>query len=271
MKKIFFSVICIFVAHIEHIHAKIVQSYAISDIRTYINPALKPEEVLIILDVDNTTATSINQLASTQWFIAMRTLKEQCGLSKEQAAHVLLPLYSLLVPHCPLQPVESTTAPLIKELQDNGYKVMSLTLRSSHNLKTCTINQLNDIGIDFTHNNLYAHDVTLNDKVLYTHGILFVHGGHKGKLLFQFLKQIRYMPKQIIFIDDKEYNVLDVEDTLVHCDIDHTGIWYRYCDAQVDSFELSLTQDDLQALCNRCPEINQAYQQWLRASHDVKA
>lgn len=276
MKKIFFSIACILtlIASIFILrtgwqrdsistHTSIVQSYAITDLHNYLNPALKPEDILIVFDIDNTIAESTNQLASAQWFTAMHKIKEQCGMTKIEAIKATLPLYSLLVEHCPLQPVEPTTVALIKELQDSGYKVMSLTVRSPEELKTCTVNQLAQIGIDFTRNAIYPKDIIFNHSVQYIQGILFVDGGNKGEWLLHILKHVGYMPKQIIFIDDKEYNHQAVEIALAQSGIEHTCVWYRYCDPKVDAFDLASTESALLDLCQQYPAIHAAYQKWL--------
>jgi hypothetical protein len=270
MKKIFFSITCILTLiaciltlKVTSIRTAIVQSYAITDVRKYLNPALKPADILIVFDIDNTIAESANQLASAQWFTAMHKIKELCGMTKIEAIKATLPLYSLLVEHCPLQPVESTTVALIKELQNTGYKVMSLTVRSPEELKTCTVNQLAQIDIDFTRNPIYPKNIIFNNNVQYIQGILFVDGGNKGEWLLHILNHIGYMPKQIIFIDDKEYNHHAVEDALGRKGIEHTCIWYRYCDAKVDTFDLAFTETALLDLCQRYPAIRTAYQKWL--------
>ena len=263
MKKIFFGIACMLTLNVTSIHTLIVQSYAINDVLTYLNPALKPEEILIVFDIDNTIAESANQLASTQWFTAMHKIKEQCGMTKMEAVKATLPLFSLVVEQCPLQPIEPTTVPLIKDLQDKRHKVISLTVRDPRALKTCTVNQLNNIGIDFTRNAIYQKDIIFNHSVQYIQGILFVDGGNKGEWLLHILKHVGYMPKQIIFIDDKEYNHHTVEGTLMQNGIDHTCIWYRYCDAKVDTFDLAFTEAALLNLCKEYPLIHTAYQEWL--------
>lgn len=262
MKKFFLSITCVLLFNITSIHTLIVQSYAITDVYTYINPALKAEDVLIVFDIDNTIAESANQLASTQWFTAMHKVKEQCGMTKMEAVHATLPLFSLVAEKCKLKPVESTTIALIKDLQNKNHKVIALTVRSPK-LKTCTINHLNAIDIDFTGNSIYQKDIFFDHNIQYIEGIFFVDGGNKGEWLLHLLKDIDYMPKQIIFIDDKEYNHHNVEGTLTQNGIDHTCIWYRYCDAKVNNFDLAMTQTALLDLCQQYPLIRDAYQRWL--------
>lgn len=262
MKKFFLSITYILLFNATSIHTLIVQSYAITDVYRYLNQTLKPEDILIVLDIDNTIAESTNQLASSQWFTAMHKIKEQYGMTLMEAVHATLPLFSLLAEKCTLQPVESTTVALIKDLQNKKHKVIALTVRAPK-LKTCTINHLNAIDIDFTRNPIYQKDIFFNHNIQYIQGILFIDGGNKGEWLLDILKQIDYMPKQIIFVDDKEYNHYNVEGTLTQNGIDHTCIWYRYCDAKVDSFDLAMTQTALLNLCQQYPLIRDAYQQWL--------
>jgi hypothetical protein len=55
----------------------------------------------------------------------MHKIKEQCGMTKMEAVHATLRLFSLLVEKCVLQPIEPTTVALIKDLQNKNHKVIS--------------------------------------------------------------------------------------------------------------------------------------------------
>ncbi len=262
MKKIFLSIISTLVFNIDSMHTPIVHSYAITDVLTYIDPTLKPEEILCVFDINNTIAETANQLTSPQWLTAMSRIKEQRGMAEMEAIKTTLPLSALLIEHCPLQPIESTTVALIKKLQDKGHKTLSLTARTPV-LKACTLNHLSTIDIDFTRNSIHQEDIVFNDSMHYTNGVLFIKGGDKGECLLHLLKHIGYLPKQVIFIDDKEYNHHPIKRTLTQNDINHTCIWYRYCDTKVDNFDLACTQEELIKLCQQYPTIQTAYQKWL--------
>ena len=50
---------------------------------------------------------------------------------------------------------------IIKQLQDNRHKVIALTARSSDPLKSCTIEHLKQVDIDFTRTSIYPQDIIL--------------------------------------------------------------------------------------------------------------
>lgn len=241
-----------------------IESYCITDILNHIDTDIHPEDHLIVFDIDNTIVESIDQLASTQWFEAMIKMKMNLdNLTEREALEQTLPLNSLLLQHSLIQPVQlSTTVTIIKQLQDNRHKVIALTARSEP-LKTCTIEHLNKVDIDFTRTCIYPQDITFNSRTHYTQGIIFTDGEHKGNVLRTMIDTIGYTPKKIIFIDDKEHNHHAMKDAFKKTNIHHTCIWYRYCAEKENLFDLTFTHGRLLYLCEVDPEVNAAYQAWL--------
>lgn len=246
------------------IQAQITESYIITDVLKHLDPTIAPEETLIIFDIDNTIAETTNELASPQWFSSMIRLKmKQDNLTKLEAVKQLLPLYYLVMQQATLQPIEKTIVPLIQQLQEQGYKIIGLTARGAGPLKKCTYKQLQNIDINFTRSNIHSTDIIFSDDLQYIDNTIFVNGGNKGEALLRVLNYVDYMPKKIIFVDDKEYNHHTVEGTLMQNGIDHVCLWYRYCDEKVNAFELASTEDKLLSLCEQHPAIRNTYQEWL--------
>ncbi len=242
-----------------------IESYCITDILKHIDTDINPEDHLIVFDIDNTIVESVDQLASTQWFEAMIQFKmEQESLTEREALERTLPLNSLLIQHSVIQPVQlATTVELIKKLQDNRHKVIALTARSSEPLKSCTIEHLKTVDIDFTRTSIYPQDIVFSLRTHYTHGIIFTDGEHKGNVLRTMLATIGYTPKKIIFIDDKEYNHHAIKSAFKETNISHICIWYRYCAEKETQFDLTFTHGRLLSLCELYPEVDATYQAWL--------
>jgi len=244
----------------------IIESYCITDILNHIDTNINPEDHLIVFDIDNTIVESIDQLASTQWLDEMIKFKmAQESLTEHEALEKTLPLNSLLKKHSMIQPIESSTVGLIKQLQDSLHKVIALTARSPEPLKECTIKHLTQVNIDFTRTSIYPHDIIFSPKMHYSNGILFTQGDHKGDVLLAMLNAVSYAPKKIIFIDDKEYNHYAIQQTFKKTTINSTCIWYRYCAEKEQQFDLTFTQGRLLYLCELYPEIDTVYQAWLQA------
>ncbi len=248
-----------------------IESYCITDILNHIDTDIKPEDHLIVFDIDNTIVESIDQLASTQWFDAMIKFKmEQEQLTHIEALERTLPLNFLLIQHTMIQPIQlSTTVELIRKLQGNRHKVIALTARSPEPLKACTIEHLNKVNIDFTHTSIYPHDIIFHQRLHYSNGIIFAGGSpHKGNVLSTMLNTVGYTPKKIIFIDDKEYNHYAIKETFKQINLDPICLWYRYCSVKETQFDLTFTQGRLLSLCEQHPEIDATYQAWLKSAKE---
>jgi len=186
------------------------------------------------------------------------------SLTKKQALEFTLPLHFLLAPYVMMSPVEECVVGLIRVLQHAGYKVIALTARSPQHLKTYTCRGLKKIGIDFSKGQIGAEDYIFHERLQYVEGILFVAGAHKGDCLLQLCEHYNYMPEQVIFADDKDYCIYELESTLKKNDIKHTCLHYHYCDYLVDTYDITQSQKTFEVLCQRDPQLNAAYQIWLQ-------
>lgn|GEM_PF-3822343 len=236
---------------------------------------LRPEDILVAFDIDNTIATTIDPLASDQCFSEVfkatgrnldKTLffyftrQRQTKLSPVESEYLQNPI---LIPRCfadIIQPLG--TLGTIKFLQAFGIKTMGLTARSKEIIDP-TICQLTEIGIDFTryspstceHNfDEPPSTVQIDDKIIsiqkdcrYKNGILFCGNNSKGTKLLEFLGASNYLPKLIIFIDDKLKNITDVKKSIdqfneartIQNRITFLGIRYSRCDLDVAHFNLN--------------------------------
>jgi hypothetical protein len=255
--------------------ADIQSSYAIADVLKYLDPAIKAEKTLIIFDLDNTVVSSSVEpgdlLDSPEWLSTMiRRKMEISHISKKQALEFTLPLHFLLAPYVNMSPVEDCVVGLIDVLQKAGYKVIGLTARLPQHLKISTCQRLDKIGIDFSKGQIGTGDHIFNERLQYIQGILFVAGGHKGDCLLSLLDTVGYMPENIIFADDKDYCIYELEGTLKKNDMKHTCLFYHYCDYLADTYDIAQSQKTFDALCLRDPKLQAVYEIWLQKEVDEK-
>ncbi len=227
--------------------AALVHSDTINIVLDYINPAHQKNDILIVLDIDNAIAQAFtapdygDYLGSDQWFKEMVKSYEKQGFSTECAINEVLPLYFAIHHHYPLIPVEPTTVSCIKCLQTKA-QVMSLTARSPQ-FSARTLEQLHAIDIHFDRAPVHGTDLPLahTHPALFKEGILFAGNNNKGDILLTFLETINYVPKQIIFVDDKEYNVRAVEKAAESKKIPVVGIRHSKLDTAVANFNFEKT------------------------------
>ncbi len=125
--------------------------------------------------------------------------------------------------------IDSNTPKFLQELSQSGIPIMALTagltgnLGSVKSMQKWKVDQLSRVGIDFAVSALHNVKIIFNqlpayrgNYSLYQNGILFANGPQvsKGDLLVAFLKKNSSYPSKIVFIDDKEDYVKNVEEAL---------------------------------------------------------
>jgi 5S rRNA maturation endonuclease (ribonuclease M5) len=85
---------------------------------------------------------------------------------------------------------------------------------------------------------------SIKKRCLYKKGIIFCDLNHKGSMMVEFLKQIKYKPKKIIFVDDKMRNVINVEEAAKKLGIECIAIHYIYLADSNKTFDPELTEPD---------------------------
>lgn len=242
--KLFFCiVICTtlnFAIIIEHAH--------FGSIFDYVTPTDYNKKTIVIVDIDNTLATlagPFQMLGSDTWVNYEIAKRFSQGMTIDAALAEVLPLYFDLVRLVNLRPVEPHTPEIIKQLQDAGITVVACTLRSIE-ISDRTVEQLQAIGIDFTHSAFGIEEIIGQEiRFRYKNGIIFCHGLNKGPAFKAVLDYFNHTPAKIIFIDDKEKYLHQIK-AVLHPDIEFIGIRYSHLDEKVAQFDQVLAQQELQ-------------------------
>lgn len=243
-------VTCIFISE-SHVHT----IYNMKELKQYIP---ENKQTLIIFDIDNTIATTKQELGSDEWFqYSLNTLIAN-GTDYRHALYKLLPTWYMIQFSVPLVPTEKDIPELIKEYnaQDNIH-TMALTARGLY-IAERTLEQLHNIPITFKppYNNTTQYTLPLMMPCMYFDGILFSGENDKGVTLVCFLDTIGYHPEQIVFIDDKMKNIDAIEEALFARNIACTCILYTYCNEKVKQFNPKHAEEQLQKLYQERNTIN---------------
>ena len=200
------------------------------------------KQTFLVFDVDNTVIEpKEGNLGSDQWYYYLvRKYKEIDGLSKKEADRKATDVWNTVQGIITVRAVEDITPGIIKEQQKSGTMVLGFTARSP-DLADKTVEQLKSVGIDYAMHRLHKTDFDFKldgDTARYTRGVLFIGDGHdKGRALVQFLKEINFEPKRVVFVDDKPKNVESVAQALKDRGIDHACFRYGAADSKVLQFE----------------------------------
>lgn len=226
----------------------IIESPDIAIIKEYIQPEDMHSKTLVIFDIDNTLAEPLDELGSDQWFYAVLNQYISAGYSEDEALELILPVYFKIAETIKLHPVQEITPDIVKKIQTADVTELALTSRSLE-LVPRTVEQLTQIGIDFSHNPIFGEPelgLSLEEPALYSHGIIFAGNNNKGDLLVHFFDLVDYTPTKVICIDDKISNIHDVQQAIIKRGIQFIGIRYNRLDNKVKSFKLEDTAPALQ-------------------------
>lgn len=237
----------------------IVESMSIEDIYQHIKPSEFNEDTLVIFDIDNTIAYPgpNYHLGSEQWFYSTLENYQAQGMTSDQALAALLPLSFQILEYTWMVPVEPTTVHAINDLQKKGIIAIALTARSL-DLTHRTLEQLWRIGIHFNGKGPaqcpIVSDSNGKPPALYIQGIIFSAGRDKGEALIDWLNQMNYHPKKIIFIDDKIKNITTVQKAVRKRNYPFVGLRYGYLDAYKKSITPEIMEKELQDFIKNNPD-----------------
>ncbi len=207
---------------------------------------------LVIFDIDNTILEPVQTLGSDQWYGSLVKDNLANGLTEDAAIDVAIQLWVDVQNKTKVKAVEASTPALIEELQNSGVRVMALTSRPL-NLIDATLRQLKSIGVDLSKTSGLADDLEIPalDKTKTKSGIIFVGPkNNKGLVLGKYIESLSVKPTKIVFSDDKQKHVTNVELALHSLNIPYIGFRYGAADAEVASFNQEITNLQLKYFLN---------------------
>ncbi len=192
---------------------------------------------VIVLDIDNTILEPAQTLGSDQWFGYLLSKFKKSGLDENAAIDKAIREWTQVQEVTSVRLVERTTPALIRDLQENKIMVIALTARPV-DLKRATARQLHSAGINFQDRNVVY---TNNKDIELFQGILFVGPkNNKGTVLQHYLQTRKIHPKRLIFVDDKEKHVKNMDAVFTPTGLTNINFRYSAADARVKAFNAAL-------------------------------
>ena len=208
-----------------------------------LNQQYKPENVLIVSDIDNTLLTNNGGLGGDIWYQWQRG-KLAVKPSPEQTVSCLFEdVIGMLYELSPMALTESQVPGLIEQWQAQGNPIMLLTSRSP-DYRSPTERELNNKGIDASLTALAPSgeaDVTYREllarEMSYSRGIMMTTGMHKGDMLAWILAKTGREFDAIVFIDDSQHNIDNMHERWQHESVDMRVFHYTHVEAErVETF-----------------------------------
>jgi hypothetical protein len=227
---------------------------------------IKPERILLAVDLDNTLLAMDEPLGSDQWFEWQRYLLENEPESKYAVAdsfHGLLAAQGLLYDTSSMHPPQENLPGLVRRLQQMGIRTIVLTSRSPE-FRTATERELKRNGYDFAKSALSAPNLPegtfqpydpkdpvkdgltraeierfhLNAPrpISYENGIMMTAGQHKGAMLLTLLHDAASDIDAVVYDDDNIRHVANVYAAMLARGKEITAFHYTREEPNVKNF-----------------------------------
>lgn len=229
--KIFITLI-LFVS--VNLSAMIIEAPHFRDLENHID-----KDTLILLDIDDTLLIPEQMLGCDEWFMGRMDELIHKGMPKGEALERTIAEWESIRHITKMQIVEKDTDLIIEKLQDEGFTVMGLTTQGLA-LATRTIQQLNANHIDLVRSAPSNEGVYFSIQghgVVYRNGVFFTSGRHKGHALLKLLDSWKLKPKKVVFINDKESHLKEIEESLEGQGITFVGLRYAFSDKKKSEFD----------------------------------
>jgi hypothetical protein len=182
---------------------------------------LKHDEVLYVFDIDNTVLALRSNFGSVQWFRWQRNLIEAGDPTNRIAASVdeLLRAQGTIYYLSSTTTPEPTTSDLLKDIRLHQHPLIFHTSRSL-DVREATERELYKhklwagyaVWIKDISDNIVLHNGSEKLRpVTFRNGIFMSAGQDKGILLDLLMRKLGAAPKHLVFVDDEEKNLKNVE------------------------------------------------------------
>lgn len=207
-----------------------------------------PKDTLVLFDIDDTLIMPTDQIYIKDATHEARPFIKSIYKDFEQryGKQGYDELRSLILATCKYRTVTPDTLALLHELAQKGYRTLGITLTGTgkygiiQSMETWRVDTLKTVGINFhpSFPDVAAGqlDQFITTKERYdtkqvcspsaVNGVLFGCYAPKGEVLDGYLQVTNNMPKKIIFVDDKLYNIKSVEEFCKRNNIEFVGFEY---------------------------------------------
>ncbi|WP_340676672.1 DUF2608 domain-containing protein [Paraglaciecola sp.] len=185
----------------------------VADISKQKIAAYSSQNVLIVVDIDNTLLTSNSDLGGDIWYQWQREQLNIKPKAEQKVKCLFEDSISLLYELSPMQLIEEAVPQQIKQWQAQGITLFALTSRSP-NTRAATIRELTRADFDMSKTALttraqvplWLHE-ELPREMTYMQGVMMTSGMNKGEMLSYILNRAQRHFDAILFVDDSQKNV----------------------------------------------------------------
>ncbi|MGF1537128.1 MAG: DUF2608 domain-containing protein [Elainellaceae cyanobacterium] len=214
---------------------------------------LAPSETLLVVDVDDTMLTANEFFGSDKWYEWQRgRAKDPTGkditIEEVQQVNCLFDFLSVAFEIGTNKLTQPDAAEVIDSIEMDQ---LVLTARGE-DYRSATMRELLRNGLSFSDEHLLpenepvrfiGEDESRQAPVSYIDGVFMVSGLNKGTLLLDLLEEVDKSYGSVILIDDKENNIVNMQNALQEAGIDFYGFHYTRVDKSVSEAEVAQAVD----------------------------
>jgi hypothetical protein len=204
----------------------------------------------LVFDIDNTIQRPHREddLGSDQCYRELLAHAFERIPERPRAFNSVLALNSVIQSHIKVKPVEPETPDVLRKFQDLEMTTIAVTARGIEVIDV-TLEQMRKINVRFSRENVAKLTFELEGRVVtYINNILFCNGVNKGVCLAELERQLKFLSKHVVMLDDVEKNLIHVMQEMEKLDIQFTGLRYNLLDKRVTEFKLQRAIDRLLSL-----------------------
>ncbi len=225
-----------------------------------------PQNVLLVVDIDNTLLAMDEPLGSEQWFDWQVYLLKNEPHSPQLVANSfqgILDVQGRLYNLGSMHPPQPDLPSIVAALQDRGVPAIVLTSRGD-DFRPATERELTRNGFDFARSALPTRDEidslympydptrpaaagisareisTLKldspKPVSYLNGIMMTSGQHKGIMLVTLLHRATHKIKAVVVVDNRPDHVAGMYDQMLNDGVEAAGLVYQREDDNIKKF-----------------------------------
>jgi len=225
--------------------SQIVETDRLDTLKRFLNG----KSTLVIFDIDNTLVIPYDLIGTEEWFMRLLESKMKEGASFIEAKKQILPLYYEVHNCISVKFTEPDINSLFKFLIKKNIPYIALTARSDI-FKQCSNRQLTEVGLKLPFKGLEQYHIRaqFENPVEFDEGVIYCGSSDKGEVLFYMLDKICFKPENIIFVDDKVSNLLDVQRVCLKRKIPFIGLRYSKLDDNGYIVDLDKSDQELKKL-----------------------
>lgn len=174
------------------------------------------ENVLIVVDIDNTLLTSTVDLGSDTWYLWQRGKLDLKPSASQEVKCLFEDSIGLLYELVPMMPTEKSVPSYVKQWQAKGNTLFALTSRAPK-YRAATERELARAGINLESSALAPRGQTapvyrevVDREISYMKGVMMTSGLNKGEMLAYILEKTGREFDAFVFVDDSKKNIVNV-------------------------------------------------------------